>query len=301
MLMHALARAPLPIRTSHRHRSPSLLRLSPPRRWNILLARANADDDAHRNDDTQRAIEGLVQRAEQLRAEQLRMEREAAALADALEGLPASQQQVVLEALGLQPKQEQQEQEEQQGDRQQTVDEQQGDWQQTSDKQQVTGSAAQLRSADEQEMSGKDVPGSDTWLAALPPYLQDQLKASGLADVLQEQADVVRQNEEWSNSEQFGGVWDPGHEAKQLHPENHTCCKPLMRMPGAEGACLSAFELQAVTWKHSPGSLRRARSCRRNQPKRCSRHGACLTCSLVMQCCRHGSCPQITTDSCSGV
>ncbi|KAI3437673.1 hypothetical protein D9Q98_000123 [Chlorella vulgaris] len=205
MLMHALARAPLPIRTAHRHRSPSLLRLSPPRRWNILLARANADDDAHRNDDTQRAIEGLVQRAEQLRAEQLRMEREAAALADALEGLPASQQQVVLEALGLQPKQEQQEQEEQQGDRQQTVDEQQGDWQQTSDKQQVTGSAAQLRSADEQEMSGKDVPGSDTWLAALPPYLQDQLKASGLADVLQEQADVVRQNEEWSNSEQFGG------------------------------------------------------------------------------------------------
>jgi hypothetical protein len=221
ILMHALARAALPI-SNARHRSPPLLRLSPPRRWNSLLARANADDDAHRNDDTQRAIEGLVQRAEQLRAEQLRMEREAAALADALEGLPASQQQVVLEALGLQPKQEQQEQEEQQGDRQQAADEQQ-----------VTGSAAQLGPADEQEMSGADVPGSDAWLAALPPYLQEQLKASGLADVLQEQADVVRQNEEWSNSEQFGGARHPGHEAKQLHPAtraaifSHTHCLAL--------------------------------------------------------------------------
>jgi hypothetical protein len=126
---------------------------------------------------------GLLQRASQLRAQQLRLDQEQAQLAAALEGLPPAQRQAVLEALGMQQRQQ----------------------------------AEQLRDAAEADVAAPQpsaqptgAPPDPEWLAALPPHLQAAAEEAGLSAVWRRQAEAVRHDQEWGSSEEFGGDCSEG-------------------------------------------------------------------------------------------
>lgn len=144
--------------------------------------------------------DALLQRAAHLRAEQQRLEREAASLAASLKGLPSAQQRVVLEALGLQRQQQQAQQQKQQAAPTPLEAAPQGQQQQQPSMRQRAAAGAQA------EPPLAAVQGSDDWLAALPPHLQQEFKQSGLAAALQEQAEAVQREQEWAGSEEFGGA-----------------------------------------------------------------------------------------------
>lgn len=126
--------------------------------------------------------DALLQRAAALRAQQEALEREAAQLAAALEGLPTAEQRAVLQALGAQRQQQvlaggianMQPPVQQQQQEQQEVEEQQGVHQPPAD-------AAN---------QGQAAPAA--WEAALPPELRQVIRDAGMEDTLLRQAEAVR-------------------------------------------------------------------------------------------------------------
>ena len=113
-----------------------------------------------------------------MRAQQLRLDQEQAQLAAALEGLPPAQRQAVLEALGMQQRQ--------QGE--QFADAADADAAAPQPSPQPTGGAR-----------------DPEWLAALPPHLQAAAEEAGLSAVWRRQAEAVRHDQEWGSSKEFGG------------------------------------------------------------------------------------------------
>lgn len=132
----------------------------------------------------------LLREAERLRDEQRRMESEAERLAADLEGLPAFQQLAVLEALGLQRQREE--------EALQQAGQQQAGQQQVA----AAGETTEGGGGGGEESGGEDPP----WMDALSPQLREQIRASGLADALREQAAAVAAEQERELSPEFGGA-----------------------------------------------------------------------------------------------
>jgi hypothetical protein len=176
---------------------------------------ASNSGDAGPPDGQQQALQDLLREAERLREEQRRMEREAGRLAAALQGLPATQQRAVLEALGLQRQQE-------------------GTEVQQAAQQQAAAGAGQQTADEDTEpdgSSGEEAEDGDAgWMEALPPQLQQQIRDSGLAGVLRQQAAVVAADRERDLSPEFGGALAAAVSGRLrlrwvLRACNATCCR----------------------------------------------------------------------------
>ncbi len=175
-------------------------RLPPPcRRRRRCLAAAGSGDQQGSAADPQ----ALLRRAAALRAQQEALEREAAQLAAALEGLPAAEQRAVLEALGAQRQAQQQAQ---QGGGsaggQGLIDQQQQEQQQQQhhQQQQQQHHQQQQQQQGQEETSipppaGTSSPGElapAAWEAGLPPALQQVIRDAGMQPTLRKHAQAVR-------------------------------------------------------------------------------------------------------------
>lgn len=128
--------------------------------------------------------QALLQRAAALRAQQKALEREAAQLAAALEGLPAAEQRAVLAALAAQ----------QQGG---GVAARQGPGQQHHEEveeEEEEGEQQQLprQAARPPAYAAGDAERAPAWEAALPPELRQVIQDAGMADTLRQHAAAVR-------------------------------------------------------------------------------------------------------------
>ncbi|KAL4451585.1 hypothetical protein ABPG75_007247 [Micractinium tetrahymenae] len=134
----------------------------------------------------------LLRRAQQLREARQRLEEEAAALA-AAEGLSPAERLALLEALGLPAPPDLQHLRETRADRPAV--------------QQGAQSSIQPPAAAATAAGGEPpAPGSAAWRAQLPPHLQGFLADTGLAAVLDHQAEAVRKEQEWGTAEEQGGA-----------------------------------------------------------------------------------------------
>lgn len=132
----------------------------------------------------------LLRRAQQLREARRQLEQEAAALAVA-EGLSPAERAALLEAVGLPaPPASQQ------------ATEAGGPAVQQGVPSSTQPSAAGIEGAE----GGKSpLPGSSAWRAQLSPQLQNFLLDTGLASVLDQQAEAVQKDQEWGVAEEHGG------------------------------------------------------------------------------------------------
>ena len=145
----------------------------------------------------------LLRRAEQLREQQRQLEA-------ALQGLPDAQRQAILEALDLSWQQQQQQQQQQ--------------------KQQAEGPASAVPRQQDDGGTGSGTvptaggmphagfvggaegpaPGSEEWLAGLPPGVAEDMRASGQAGMLQDLAGRLQRDRDWGTSPEFMGGWRCG-------------------------------------------------------------------------------------------
>ncbi len=138
----------------------------------------------------------LLRRARQLQEARRQLAEEAAALA-AAEGLSPAERAALLEAIGLPEPPGWQQAQDVEGERQAP--------------QQATLPDTQPLAAGTRDAGGEPaLPGSPAWRAQLPPHLQSFLLDTGLASVLDEQAEAARKDREWAAAEEHGGAWVRG-------------------------------------------------------------------------------------------
>lgn len=180
-------------------------RQPPARHFFRRLCRAAAAGTPSGGDNTDSS--DLLRRAQQLQEARRQLAEEAAALA-AAEGLSAAERAALLEVIGLPEPPGWQQAQDAEGERQAP--------------QQATLPDTQPLAAGTQDAGGEPaLPGSPAWRAELPPHLQSFLLDTGLASVLDEQAEAVRKDREWAAAEEHGGAWVRGGGAPQARGQGH--------------------------------------------------------------------------------
>ncbi|KAL4428798.1 hypothetical protein ABPG77_005236 [Micractinium sp. CCAP 211/92] len=164
-------------------------RQPPARHFFRRLCRAAAAGTPSGGDNTDSS--DLLRRAQQLQEARRQLAEEAAALA-AAEGLSAAERAALLEVIGLPEPPGWQQAQDAEGERQAP--------------QQATLPDTQPLAAGTQDAGGEpSLPGSPAWRAQLPPHLQSFLLDTGLASVMDEQAEAVRKDRDWAAAEEHGG------------------------------------------------------------------------------------------------